>query len=281
MIKAIETTYKGYRFRSRLEARWAVFLDHMNVEWEYEKEGYELPSGRYLPDFFLPRLNCWLEIKGTVPTELEIQKCAELYFHTDIGCAITWGLPKPPEMYKGNYIISGLSIFCFDSTDNSGGETWWEDCFWAKDKKGETCICSNNSWSSRVFNTRGIIQLQDISRPISQREADVAKSARFEHKEKQVKRKLDPNDLAYFVDIPKPDGTYKGIAYIYDEDKDVRIFTAIDLLKDDKDIVAVSEHEGSLTIWTHNPIGRDGIEIPEILEGMNVSDYWGIEERKV
>jgi hypothetical protein len=25
--KAIETHYKGYRFRSRLEARWAVFFD--------------------------------------------------------------------------------------------------------------------------------------------------------------------------------------------------------------------------------------------------------------
>lgn len=26
-IKAIDTYYKGYRFRSRLEARWAVFFD--------------------------------------------------------------------------------------------------------------------------------------------------------------------------------------------------------------------------------------------------------------
>lgn len=26
-IKAIDTIYKGYKFRSRLEARWAVFFD--------------------------------------------------------------------------------------------------------------------------------------------------------------------------------------------------------------------------------------------------------------
>ena len=64
MIKAIETKYKGYLFRSRLEARWAVFLDSFNEEWKYEIEGYELQSGRYLPDFWLPRLDCWLEIKG-------------------------------------------------------------------------------------------------------------------------------------------------------------------------------------------------------------------------
>jgi hypothetical protein len=42
VIKAIETRYKGYRFRSRLEARWAVFFDALGVEWEYEKEGFDL-----------------------------------------------------------------------------------------------------------------------------------------------------------------------------------------------------------------------------------------------
>ena len=51
-IKPIETIYNGYKFRSRLEARWAVFFDSLGVEYEYEPEGFELPSGkRYLPDF--------------------------------------------------------------------------------------------------------------------------------------------------------------------------------------------------------------------------------------
>jgi hypothetical protein len=64
VIKAIETVYKGYRFRSRLEARWAVFFDALGIEWEYEAEGFELgANGRYLPDFWLPRLDCWVEIK--------------------------------------------------------------------------------------------------------------------------------------------------------------------------------------------------------------------------
>ena len=68
-LKAIETVYKGYRFRSRLEARWAVFFEEAGIEWEYEKEGYELPwEGqviRYLPDFWLPTLDCFAEVKGT------------------------------------------------------------------------------------------------------------------------------------------------------------------------------------------------------------------------
>ncbi len=54
-IKPIETVYRGYRFRSRLEARWAVFFDALGVKWEYEPEGYHLSDGSmYLPDFWLP-----------------------------------------------------------------------------------------------------------------------------------------------------------------------------------------------------------------------------------
>lgn len=51
-MKSIQTVYKGYRFRSRLEARWAVFFDALDLPWEYEPEGFELGEGlRYLPDF--------------------------------------------------------------------------------------------------------------------------------------------------------------------------------------------------------------------------------------
>lgn len=56
-MKPIETIYNGYRFRSRLEARWAVFFDALGVEYEYEPEGFDLGDGMYyLPDF---RVKCW------------------------------------------------------------------------------------------------------------------------------------------------------------------------------------------------------------------------------
>lgn len=56
-MKAIETRYKGYRFRSRLEARWAVFFDSLGIQWEYEPEGFEFDDGtRYLPDFLLKNM---------------------------------------------------------------------------------------------------------------------------------------------------------------------------------------------------------------------------------
>lgn len=74
-IKAIETRYKNYHFRSRTEARWAVFFDVLQMNWQYEAEGYQLPSGLYLPDFYLPRNEIFIEIKGLAFTSLEKQKC--------------------------------------------------------------------------------------------------------------------------------------------------------------------------------------------------------------
>ncbi len=58
-MKAIETEYKGYKFRSRLEARWAVFFDIMGIRWEYESEGIVLSNGTpYFPDFYLIDFHC-------------------------------------------------------------------------------------------------------------------------------------------------------------------------------------------------------------------------------
>src|SRR6185312_12091628 len=66
-LKAIQTVYKGFKFRSRLEARWAVFFDVAGIKWEYEKEGFDLDGLWYLPDFWLPELNYWVEVKGRLP----------------------------------------------------------------------------------------------------------------------------------------------------------------------------------------------------------------------
>lgn len=61
----IETRYKGYRFRSRLEARWAVFFDALGLKWEYEPEGFQTSAGWYLPDFRITKgaEQFYLEVK--------------------------------------------------------------------------------------------------------------------------------------------------------------------------------------------------------------------------
>lgn len=62
-IKPIETVYNGYRFRSRLEARWAVFFDAVGIRYEYEPDGFEVDGEKYLPDFYLPELDVYAEVK--------------------------------------------------------------------------------------------------------------------------------------------------------------------------------------------------------------------------
>lgn len=64
-LRAIETEYRGYRFRSRTEARWAVCLDAAGIAWQYEAEGFVLNGVRYPPDFFLPELKTYVEVKPT------------------------------------------------------------------------------------------------------------------------------------------------------------------------------------------------------------------------
>jgi len=96
MIKPIETIYKGRRFRSRLEARWAVYFDVVGIKWEYEKEGYNLGDGIfYLPDFWLPQASMWAEVKGRELTEIEIEKIKRLVNGTDYPCLVLVG---PPEI---------------------------------------------------------------------------------------------------------------------------------------------------------------------------------------
>ena len=64
-IKPIETIYNGYKFRSSLEARWAVFFDAAGIRYEYEPEGFRDNKGLcYLPDFYLPDENMYVEVKA-------------------------------------------------------------------------------------------------------------------------------------------------------------------------------------------------------------------------
>ena len=79
-IAAIPTRYKGYHFRSRLEARWAVFFDALGIEYRYEPEGYQIENGtRYLPDFYLPKFETWCEVKpSNKKLSEDVYKLAEM-----------------------------------------------------------------------------------------------------------------------------------------------------------------------------------------------------------
>ena len=105
-FEAIETLYKGCRFRSRLEARWAVLFEAVGIKWEYEIEGFNLgEAGLYLPDFYLPDMNLWAEVKGREFTREENEKAKALASMVepglDGGVLKLVGLPEEYDYIQG------------------------------------------------------------------------------------------------------------------------------------------------------------------------------------
>jgi hypothetical protein len=101
-IKAIETVYNGYRFRSRTEARWAVFFDALGLQYEYELEGFELSDQwKYLPDFYLPQFiasPAFVEVKGVEPSADEMSKAILLNQQSKEDVLIFVGIPDPKNI---------------------------------------------------------------------------------------------------------------------------------------------------------------------------------------
>ena len=157
-LRSIETFYNGYRFRSRLEARWAVFFDEMGWQYEYEPQGLVLSDGRpYLPDFLLTAARAWIEIKPQAPSQEE-----RMTAH-DFNRAGEWynlfvGLP---------YAFS-----CFFVMDNDQEEYW--SPAWFCSVSHEAAV--TNGTYKFVFDP--VLSVGDARR--FQWAYDVAKSVRFE-----------------------------------------------------------------------------------------------------
>lgn len=116
-MRAIETEYKGYLFRSRLEARWAVFFDQLGIRYEYEPEGIVLSNGTYyLPDFCLPEFHCYFEVKRdgvqNMPEGREaVRKICNGSYENEWAGMIAFGDPMDDNVW----------IFCQESNDGSAG----------------------------------------------------------------------------------------------------------------------------------------------------------------
>jgi hypothetical protein len=121
----IQTKYKGYRFRSRTEARWAVFFDTLGLDWKYEFEGFDLGKyGFYLPDFWLPDVKMWAEVKAEQFTEEEFDKASKLVEITGFSCLLLVGVPENkayPAITPRRFFFDGIDetiLFCFTNTHN-------------------------------------------------------------------------------------------------------------------------------------------------------------------
>src|SRR6266542_823362 len=121
-IEAKPTLYAGRQFRSRLEARWAVFFDSLKIKWQYEPAMFNLGFatindkqvylGGYLPDFYFPDLEVWVEVKPIIPhcDSIEFAKVRRLVKHICNGATgyIFAALPQIALVYGNNESISPI-----------------------------------------------------------------------------------------------------------------------------------------------------------------------------
>jgi hypothetical protein len=211
-MKAIETRYKNHLFRSRLEARWAVFFDSLGIRWEYEPEGFELEDGiRYLPDFRLHRYGLgWIEIKpsGEMSPE-DSRKCIAFgkALHADVEKTNTW---VEYHILCGSPVVGGYEVRSVTnwpktgwSISNTTGVEQWTHCplcglitlahAYGEIEDGAEglqcmhCDCVDRNWkeTSETWFHKGTVMTRKLGfiegSPLLKKAYQSAMSARFEH----------------------------------------------------------------------------------------------------
>lgn len=101
---SIETTYKGFRFRSRLEARWAAMFDQLRWRWDYEP----LDGNHYIPDFL---------IHGEAPCLVEVRPCVTRDDYLREARKVVAGLEG---VWDGHVVLVGAS----PTSDGAQSDMW-------------------------------------------------------------------------------------------------------------------------------------------------------------
>jgi hypothetical protein len=126
------TLYREVLYRSRIEAKWAVFYDTLGVKHKYEPFLAEVDSRRgcinYKPDFeiFIPDDNhtYYIEIKDSTPSEEAISKACG--WARDLGDVVIFFDLRPPKPTSE----SGWLFEWAEISDQVLKQTkmWWCEC---------------------------------------------------------------------------------------------------------------------------------------------------------
>ena len=205
-MKAIETEYKGYKFRSRLEARWAVFFDACGVRWEYEPEGFVLDNGQYyLPDFLLHDVtfnhagysegnDLYVEVKGKM-TAKDANKIIQFAFPPEARGEDRWIPEKMNPLLVVSAIPEGANFYeieravfnsDFDKLDQFG-----IDAFNFETVDGDNFGAMPGVGLDGKFQLFGADSsyTSDMDPVATERSYRLARQARFEHGERPKRRR--------------------------------------------------------------------------------------------
>ncbi len=104
-----ETKFHGITYKSRLEARWAVFFESLGITYIYEPEGFG-SEPTYLPDFYLPQQDYIIEVKGSYPDEEALEKAIML--SEDSGKEVFLLYGEIPNPWAAEGIYESPALLC-------------------------------------------------------------------------------------------------------------------------------------------------------------------------
>jgi hypothetical protein len=122
-ISAIPQEHLGITFRSRTEARWAEFFHLVDVEFQYEPDGFRLEDDWYVPDFYLPFANIYFEVKPTEPTVREVRVAKALAAAAKAVVVVGCGNPRE-DVDLVAFDSVGRQTFVEFSHDNTVSTVW-------------------------------------------------------------------------------------------------------------------------------------------------------------
>ena len=200
-MKPIQTQYRGYLFRSRLEARWAVFFDACGVKWEYEPEGYRLENGIcYLPDFLLYDVqlggygfgsdisdirSLYVEVKGQM-SQAESEKIMAFY---KAGLTDGWPAASENPILVVSDIPAGGTLdgmYASVEAEKHRASRWKTRAFSFATVDGMDCTAFpgiNREGYLELFGESGEYNRRFIDRKATEQAYRLARQARFEYGE--------------------------------------------------------------------------------------------------
>lgn len=190
-IAPLETRYAGYRFRSRIEARWAVFFTRLNLDWQYEPQGFKVGPAQlpYLPDFYLTTQALYVEVKPAYADLVDPEGVAR--WEAFAGEVVTSWPADRAAMFCGR--IPDPEKVAAAGPEWSG--RWYDDGIYITgDCNYAWCVCPSGKHFDIQFEARGGRILCGCPRALDDRYRTgddprilnayaAARSARFEHGE--------------------------------------------------------------------------------------------------
>ena len=112
--------HNGYRLRSYTELMWARLMEAAEIFYLYEPDLIRVDDGYYLPDFWLPHVGIYLEVKGKEPTVDEIKKADAVMARTGREVVFLIGRPGSDDggLFNCGFLARGAAGWTHNISPN-------------------------------------------------------------------------------------------------------------------------------------------------------------------